>query len=340
MATMTNERNNYLFEAQTKERYLNELITNGTITEESAKTYIRIFKVTYKLEDELGKDLNEFTFSELEDVLRDFKANNRHTLISYASIISSYLNWSVEKGYTDTNELSVLKPADFVDYLDNQERYFTNKQLTRWEQNFANEQDAVLNRLLFIGAGGKQMSELRNLTIHDVDFENRTIRLVNTIKADENTGKPIKFTERFLKIEDDDDVTLELIKGAYEQTYYKKSNGDMASTSAMRTFSELVKNDYIIRASITRTENHDKPVDKHVIFRRIKMMGKLNKIPNYTTKYIRRSGMIYFAHKLIGNEDITIADIKMVADRFDVKSYHNLEGVLTMENIRETYPLD
>ncbi|MFS0905704.1 hypothetical protein AB3N02_21910 [Priestia aryabhattai] len=339
VATMTNERNNSLFDEDVKREYLEEMVRNGAISEATAHSYERIFHVTFQQEDALGKDLNQFTLEEMETILHSFEANNRNTVESYARIISSYLNWSVNNDFTAVNVLAGLKPSDFEKYLVHKEEYFTEKQLTRWESRCANYQDIVINRLLYIGVGGKQMSEIRNLTIDDVDFKNRTLTLKNTLKEDKETKLPTKYSERLFRIDKDDNITLEIIRKAFEQKKYIKKNGEMETNPHMRDYTELVKNNYIVRASITRTSNWNIPVDKYVIYRRIDLISESLGIKDFTAKFIQRSGMLHLASKLIGDGEISLDDLKIVAERYGIKSYHNLKGFLTTENIRKVYPL-
>lgn len=331
----TNEKNNSLFNEDIKNEFLTNMIMTGTISEETSKNYMRIFTITSKYEKELNKDLNQFTLKELERILFDFKANNRNTIESYARIISSYLNWSVSHRLSDKNPLADLKPNDFEKYLTNEEVYITDKQLRRYEDHCVNYQDAVIMRLLFMGVGGKQFSEIRNLKKQDVDREHKRLKLTNTLKADDN-GLPIKFTERWIDI---DDRTLYLIDGAINQKTYTKKNGEMDNKrNNIRPYTDLVNNDYVIRTSITKTENWHTPVDKFVIYRRIDTIAKSLGLEGFTCKFIQRSGMIYHANQLIQGEKLSLDDLKIVADRFNITSYHNLKGFLTVENIRKTYP--
>ncbi|MER2007462.1 MAG: hypothetical protein ABS939_08410 [Psychrobacillus sp.] len=336
VTTMTNEINNSLFNTEVKQNFLQDMINAGAITEDTSKNYERILGITAEYEEGLKKDLNEFTLRELETILLGFKANNRNTIETYARIISSYLNWSVGKGLVKINELANLKPNDFIKYLTNSEAYFTEKQIRRWESRMENYQDAVIVRLLFLGVGGKQMSEIRNLKKGDVDRKNKRIRLVNTLKADKATGLPVKFTERWIDV--DDEYTFDLIEGAMEQLTYTKKNGNMKQNPHVRPYTDLVRNDYIVRSSITKTENFNYPVDKFVIYRRIQMLSEILGIEDFTAKLIQRSGMIYLGDKLMQDGSLSLDDMKMVADRFNIKSYHNLKGFLTVENILKTYP--
>lgn len=324
---MTNEKNNSLFKADTKEQYLNE------IKETTRKSYERIFKITRDFEYALGKDINQFDQKELETVLYSFKANNRNTIESYARIISSYLNWSVKHNLVGSNLLESYKPEDFEKFLTNEETYIPEKKLRRYEDQCENYQDAVILRLLFMGVGGKVMSEIRNLKVSDVDFKNKELKLINTLKEDKN-GNPVKYTERYLKV---DDRTLTLIQGAIGQTTYAKRNGQMVERDNVRPFTDLVKNDYVVRASITKTEHFNNPVDKFVIYRRITVLSETLGA-DLTSKFIQRSGMMFHGKKLIQDGELSLDDLKIIADRFNIKSYQNLKGFLTVENILATYP--
>lgn len=333
---MTEGRNNSLFNDEVKSQYLHEMILIGSISEDTSKSYSRIFGVTKEKEEALGKDLNQFTLEEIETILYDFKANNRNTVESYARIISSYLNWCVEQGLARRNPLYALNPTDFEKYLTNEEVYFTDTQLRRWEDRCENYQDAVIIRLLFNGVGGKQLTEIRNLKKSEVDFIQRRMKLINTLSSDEN-GNPHKFTERWIDI---DERTASLLLGAMSQKIYTKRNGDMIPKENIRPYTDLVDNQYIVRASITKTEKFNNPVDKFVIYRRVQTIAESLGIEDFTAKFIQRSGMIHYANELIKDEQLTLNDIKMVADRFNLKSYHNLKGFLTVENIRKTYPIN
>lgn len=325
--TATNDKNNSLFNQKTKEAYLDEM------KDTTRQSYERIFKITEEYETALNKDINEFNERELETVLYNFKANNRNTIESYSRIISSYLNWSVKNKLSSINHLERYKPDDFEKFLINEEEYISENKLRRYEDRCENFQDAVILHLLFMGVSGKQMSEIRNLKKEDVDFEKMELRLVNTLKEGKD-GFPEKYTERYLKV---DERTIYLIKGAIEQEIYTKRNGQMVQRDNVRPYTDLVKNDYVVRASITKTENMYAPVDKFVVYRRIAIVSETLGI-DLTAKFIQRSGMMFHANELIQNEELSLDDLKIVANRFNMKSYHNLKGILTVEHIRATYP--
>lgn len=327
MMSIANDKNNSLFNQAVKEAFL------GEIGESSRQSYERIFRITNGYESGLDKDINKFTEKELETILYNFKANNRNTIESYSRIISSYLNWSVKHGLSKVNPLEKYKPDDFEKFLTNEEVYLTERQLRRYEDRCENYQDAVILHMLFMGIGGRQLSEIRNLKKYDVNFKKNELRLINTLKEGKD-GFPEKYTERYLKV---DDRTMHLIQGAIEQNQYVKRNGHMIENEHMKPYTNLVNNSFVIRPSITKTDRFNAPVDKFVIYRRISTISETLGI-DLTAKFIQRSGMVFHANELVQDDSLSLDDLKIVANRFNVKSYHNLKGFLTVENIRATYP--
>lgn len=335
--TMTKEKDNALFP---KNEFLEDMTNRNLISQKTAEAYGRILRMVTKNEEDFNKDVSKFTFKQLEEVMYDFQANNRNTIESYGRVISSYLNWCVEKGKIKKNHLATFNPDSFIKYLTNSETYITEKQLRRWEDSCANYQDAIIIRLLFLGAGGKEMSEIRNLKQEHIDWDKGEIKLIETVKEDED-GNLIKYNERTIYLKDEyKEHTLELLRGAIKQRTYLKNNGEVKDGATSRSvgYLDLVQNDYVVRPSVTRTETVSTRLDKYVIYRRMDMLAGIFGLEKLTAKYIQRCGMIYLANELVGDaEELTLDDFKMVAKRYNLSTYHNLKGFLTMTNIRKTY---
>lgn len=324
--------NEEIFNEKLKREFLDESVSNNRISVETAMYYERVFNFTQEKESQLNKDLSEFSFPQLEDVLRSFESKNKNTVESYGRVISGYLNWNVRKGNINFNYLANLKTQEFAKYVINAEIYMTEKQLQRYEDNCENYQDAVILRLLFIGVGGKKMSEIRNLKKSDI--EGNMLKLTNSLETDAD-GFPTEFTTRYLEV---DDRTIHLIEEAMGQTRYKKRNGDMEEYNNINDYTELVQNDYIVRPSFTRNQHLNAPIDKFVIYRRIKSIGRSLGIEDFGAKYIQRSGMVYLTNQLMTDDEVKLNDIKRVAYEFNFKSYHNLKGFITTDIVRATYP--
>lgn len=311
----------------TKELFLKESVANGNINVNTVDSYHRIFEKVNDYEEIFGKDVAQFNFEELESVLYGFNAKNKSTIETYGRIISSYLNWACDKGLCKENLLGRLKTDDFNKYVINHEEYITEKQLRRYEDLCENYQDAVILRLLFIGVGGKGLSELRNLKKTDIDRENKCIYINKT----DNKGNVIY--RKTIKI---DERTLYLLDGAINEKIYKKRNGNIIYNEHVREYTDLIDNDYVIRPSITKTDTANNPVDKFVIYRRLKNLSEFFGI-DLNAKLIQKSGMLYYLHRIIKDNEVTLNDIKTVSEIFGIKSYHNLKSFLTTENVNKLY---
>lgn len=307
-----------------KEEFLNDLnLKEGTMI-----NYRRIFDLVKLVEEKYDKDVKDFNFEEIEEVLYSFKSSKRNTVETYGRIVSSYLNWCKENGYIENNVMKSLKPNDFQKYVIDKEKHIDIKNLTYYEDGCENFQDAVILRLLFIGVGGKGLSEIRNLKKSDLN--GNKLLLTNTLTSDKY-GQPIKFTTREIEI---DERTRYLIDGAIGQNIYFKKNGTVEEGTNIRPYTDLIDNDYVVRASHTKNNNTFAPIDKFVIYRRMEILSEYYGV-NFTTKLVQRSGMIHIAKNILKEtNDFDLNDLKLIANIFNFSSYHNLKGFLNIENLR------
>lgn len=304
-----------IFNVETKEEFLKAFDVEGT-----RKNYLRIFTKTEPIEEKLGKDLYEFNEKELNKLLRAFDSKNRATLESYGRYVSSYLNWAVEKELTDVNLLEKLKPNDFLQFVVNEEKYLTERYLTRLESQMENYQDAVISRLIFEGVGGKGFSELLNLKEEDVDFDKNILHLVE----DTNKGK----VERDLKVSTH---TIEIIKGALNQKKYAKRNGNSVGRGS---FLELKDNGYIIKTAVTNAET-DEATGIDTIYRRLRVIEQDLGLDSFKAKFIQRSGILNMASKIAKKGVRVDSDIlKQIAKRYKINTIHTMRSYLTEENLK------
>lgn len=305
-----------IFNVETKEEFLKAFDVEGT-----RNNYLRIFTKTEPIEEKLGKDLYEFNEKELSKLLKAFDSKNRATLESYGRYVSSYLNWAVEKELTDVNLLEKLKPKDFLKFVVNEEKYLTERFLTRLESQMENYQDAVISRLIFEGVGGKGFSELLNLKEEDVDFDKNILHLVE----DTNNGK----VERDLKVSNH---TIEIIKGALNQKKYAKRNGNSVGRGS---FLELKDNGYVIKTAFTNAET-DGATGIDTIYRRLRVIEQDLGLDSFKAKFIQRSGILNMASKIAKKGVRVDSDIlKQIAKRYKINTIHTMRSYLTEENLKK-----
>jgi hypothetical protein len=132
---------------------------------------------------------------------------------------------------------------------------------------------------------------------------------------------------------------MHLIDEALSDSTYYKRNGMMDDApSNVRTFTDLVDNDFVIRSSITKTDSINQPVDKFVIYRRVSLLGELLTIPNFNAKNIVRSGMIYMGYELLKESGkLGKEEYKEIAERFKINTMPALKEIVNEETIKELY---
>lgn len=317
------------------EEFKNEFLAQySDDTNGSRKIYKRIFQKSYKHELSKGKDLYDFTEKEIMDLLFDLNPVTKSSSRSNGRIITAYLNWAGRIGdRANTNTLVAKKPDWFDRFVSKRKLYISLKELKDITNPLANAQDSVLPLLLFFSVQGKEISEILNLKEQDIDIDNNTLIL----RADRKIGNKTFEAKGFRELEVPRECMVE-VKNALAQKIYEKKNGMANITARQSTTTDLVNNDYLIRASITNTKTRNDRADKHMVYRRIKMISEIEGLPFLTTKNIVKSGQIYMGYKLLKRHgELGMVQLKEIAKEFNV-SWYPLKDYVTIENIKELYP--
>ena len=204
--------------------FKNSFLLNYSNNHETVRVTRELFKHTYKFEDELKKDLYDFTFEEAEKVLSSLSAGTIESLQNLKSKISRYLDFSIEQGVSSIgiNYYKTLrKKADLDKYLDKEKELtseFDRDEIISMAMGADNAQDGVILGLLFDGVSHKnEFEELINLSIHDIhniDEVDRsmTLRSVNKEGVTIEKTIPISYeTAVLVKVALDQDVKYKSI---------------------------------------------------------------------------------------------------------------------------------
>ncbi|RNB59455.1 hypothetical protein EDM57_04750 [Brevibacillus gelatini] len=309
------------------------------ISDDSKGPYERIFIRSSVVEESLGRDMYDFNIKEIENVLFHLKPKTLAASKSNISIISSYLDWAIEEGYR-SNTINPMKyqlddwAEKFIDK--NIKMFFSKKEIDEIIEKCKNAQDAVIISLLFYGANGREVSELRNLRPSDVNFE--TNELILTDDKDNQTRRITTPKE-----------CITLIKDAINQTEYFKRNGHIAPNSRnTKETSELIETGYVIKPAKTKVVHIDQ-VNTHVVYGRLSTISELFNIENFTVKNIQRSGMIYMAKQIL-DRDGHFGDKEQyfeICEQFGVSKFDNhgveeynwsaMKSYINMDMIKQFY---
>jgi len=311
-----------LYNEETKQRFLKTLHPNTQMS------YIRVLLAAKRTEEQLGKDLYDFNLNEIEYVLYDLAPTTVTSSEVSGRIITSYITWAIEQGLrsNNINPLKLVSSDYFKKFVDPSiVTFLSEKELIQIEEGCVNAQDAAIFRLLFEGVGGTTYSEIRNLKREDIDEDNRILKLVD------EDGKT-----RELQVEQ---RTIDLVlKAAKEEIYYKK-NGEVEDESGrIRQYTDLVKNDYVFRPSITKVNSANMPIEGSVIYRRVSLIKDFFDIPYLTPKNVAKSGMLKMAKDFVESEgELKRHHYIAIAERFKVNNWYSLKKYITIENINRVY---
>lgn len=320
-----------MYEPNIKQEYLETRFNDET---ETKRTVANTFYHSNVIEVQLGYDLYNFNLEEIVRVLHACKPLTKSVAAQRGRVISSYIKWALEKGYSENNSnpMSSITKSDWYDqFIDKHTKLYLSKQeIDDIEKDLVNAQDKALLYLIFEGVFGTSGSAVLNLKKSDIDFENNTLHV-----SDDELG------ERDVEVSP---FCIKLIKDAMKEERYQAKNGTGEGRNADRP---LIENDYVLRNAKTRSEHNDR-ADKHLIYRRISMICELFDYPELNAKNIERSGMIYYAKELLLKKaELGYEELEEVAERFGQRkaivngskqyNMYSLREFINVENIIQLY---
>ncbi|WP_409178773.1 hypothetical protein [Brevibacillus fortis] len=259
--------------------------------ESAHNVYKRIFYYSAAAEKMYGIDLYEFNLNQISEILFSINASSLASVKSAVSIVRAYINWAIHHRSNNINPLDIVDSDWEKQFVDSAKKlFFSKNEIDEIISKCKNAQDAVIIALLFEGAGGKEVSELRNLRPRDVNYDEKSITLTN------ENGE-----QRLVKVEDQ---TIQFVHEASSQQEYYKRNGHVSPNARnTKETSELIDTGYVIKPAKTKVV-HVEQVNTHVIYARLSGISdedSLN-IPNFTVKNIQRSGMVFMAKQILDRD--------------------------------------
>lgn len=255
-------------------------------SENTHNAYARIFYNSKYTEELYNLDLYEFNLEQISDVIRSLNPSSLASAKSIISIIRSYIDWAIAYRSNNINPLDTVDTIWAKQFLDeNLKLFFSKDEIDEIISKCVNAQDAVIISLLFEGAGGKRVSEIRNLTPHDVDTDNNVL----TLTDDDKNKRKLHVSQQCI------DLVIEAIK---QKDYYKQ-NGDISSNARnTKMTSDLLETGFVIKPAKTKNKYLEQ-VNTHVVYGRLATISEKLGLENFTVNNIKRSGMIYMAKQIL-----------------------------------------
>ena len=185
-------------------KFYNEDLKKQYIEEKSKEVIISSnylecqFNKTSKMEEELGKDLSNFTVYEITEYYKMLNASSFDTLFVMNSQFSMYTQWCLQKNLVKDNQNHFLEIT--LEYLRDclnkalfNMKFVNRETVENWVDQLPNPKDQFVLLGLFEGLKGKDFCELSRLKPKDVKGNIATLC----------TGREIVLSKKLVKIIND-----------------------------------------------------------------------------------------------------------------------------------------
>lgn len=155
----------------------------------------RVFISTCPYEEELGKDIYNFTTPEIQSMYKRIGFASVNIVANINSALRKYTQFCLNNNmvFDYQNHFAEFKPGDFPAYVSNNKknrRIITRKELLIQMAYLNNASDAYALLCLFEGIDGPERTEILNLRTTDLDEENLTAKLC--------TGRTVKISRKLI----------------------------------------------------------------------------------------------------------------------------------------------
>lgn len=286
----------------------------STVSEQNRYYYRSLFNRSATLEQQLDKDLYNFTDAEVEIFLYSINTSQKNTLVTYLNQAKNYCEYAIEKGSKISN-INVFKTFSYGS-LDkytakHKMKYLSKDDLEIALKDIVNANDYAMYIALFEGMGGFEYTELAELKIDDVrEAYNNPVEdgYEITLRSEQKASKEIK--TRKLTVSKN---LLKYLERSYSQKTYVLKNGASEFTKNER---DIIDGSNVFR-NVTTTNKPDGKIDKQFIYRKMRLLSEATEGEVSTISTLINSGIIYYMY-LLADEDnkIDVKDLKYVTDRF------------------------
>lgn len=232
------------------------------------------FKKTNAFEEQLDKDVYDFTVYEILNMYKTWNSKSIDTLYVINNRLSQYTQWALEQNLVIDNQNHFLEInrdmlLGCINMIAQQKRIVSREQMIAWCSRLPNACDKFIFLGLYEGLNGKDYEDFWNTTIEDIDKQKRVIR----VKRGE-----LSISDTLIDYAEESNRTLEL----YPMT------GDMARVT------KLVENGKIIKLKINSMYDDPFHNGKNIYVSIVRVCKFLDIDQWYNTRQANESGIINF----------------------------------------------
>ena len=230
------------------------------------------FKKTNAFEEQLDKDVFNFTVYELLNMYKTWNIKSIDTLYVINNRLSQYAQWALEQNLVIDSQNHFLEInrdmlLGCINAIAQQKRLVTRERMIAWCSQLPNACDKFVFLGLYEGLEGKDFEDLWNSSMDDIDKESKTIQVSRGV---------LPISQDLIDFAEESNQTFEL---------YPMS-GDMARVT------KLIENGKIIKLK-QNTKYNDPIHNGRAIYTTIKRVCIFLDIDKwFNTKQCHKSGMI------------------------------------------------
>lgn len=178
-----------MYNQELKERYRTEKESYTTV---SAYYFSSLFKKTEPFEEQLNKDISNFTTREIINMYKTLAIMSLDTIVTMNSNLSMYTQWCIQENLVNDYQNHFLEidrdmMATFVNKLAMDKKVVSRQQILDWCQQLPNPSDSFCLLGLFEGIRGGGYLELALAKMEDFNdnvftaYNGREIRVSSTL---------------------------------------------------------------------------------------------------------------------------------------------------------------
>lgn len=254
-----------MFNSELKEEFIKQRNSEAILDKNFLK---RLFVITEEYEDQLNKDVSNFTVYEIMNMYKGINSisleriQNINTQLSYYTqyCLQNNLVRDCQNHYLEIKPDNVFKCINVVALI---KRIYTRDQILRWCNTvFAdNPSDKFILLGMFEGLGGNNFIEITEAKVGDIDEQNLTMKTI--------LGRTIPISNTLINYAKESDITLEYttlgstrrIRKLFESgkiiKYYRKNateelhqQGRRIYIRIKKMFAEVASNQYLSTKSL------------------------------------------------------------------------------------------
>ena len=254
-----------------KLRYKQERETSVVVPQYALKLD---FQKTSAFEEQLDKDVYDFTVYEILNMYKTWNIKSIDTLYVINNRLSQYTQWALEQNlvadsqnhYLEINRDMLL---GCINMIAQRKRIVSREQMIAWCSRLPNASDKFIFLGLYEGLNGSNYEDFWNISINDIDREKKVIRVRRGL---------LPISDRLIEFAEESNNTLEL----YPMT------GDMSRVT------KLVENGKIIKLKINTKYNDPIHNGKNIYVSIVRVCKFLDIDQWYNTRQANESGIINF----------------------------------------------